>query len=53
MNYSLFKLFLSSSVFGCFMISWYQGEMIPAWQAAIWVLLAAINDLKEYLHIRR
>lgn len=49
MNFSLFKLLLSSFVFVCFMISWYQGELIPAWQAAIWVLAVLLDDLYEYL----
>lgn len=29
---------------------WYEGVMVPAWHALIWVALAFINDLDEYLY---
>jgi hypothetical protein len=49
MNFSLFKLLLTSFAFGSYMWLWYQGEMIPAWHAAVWAFVAFLDDLYEYL----
>ena len=52
MNLNLFKAILTGLATLCYLFLWYQGEMIPAWQAAIWVFIVFLDDLKEYLNIR-
>jgi hypothetical protein len=52
MNLNLFKAFLTGFVTLSYLLSWYQGEMVPAWQAAIWALIVFLDDLKEYLYDR-
>jgi tellurite resistance protein len=52
MNLNLFKAVLTGFVTLNYLFASYQGEMIPAWQAAIWAFLVFMDDLKEYLHNR-
>jgi tellurite resistance protein len=52
MNLNLFKAVLTAFVTVSYLFAWYQGEMIPAWQAAIWPFIVFIDDLKEYLNNR-
>ena len=52
MNHSMIKLTLTTFVFGSYLFMWYQGEMIPAWHAAIWVFISLLTELEEYLNNR-
>lgn len=52
MNYSIFRLALTSFAFGSYLFLWYQGEMVPTWHAALWVFVALLTDLEEYLNNR-
>ena len=35
-----------------YLYSWYMGELVPAWQAAVWTLSSFIYVLDEYLTAR-
>ena len=52
MNKPFAMLALSAFVLVSYLVLWYQGEMIPAWHAAIWVTIVYFNDLGEYLDYR-
>jgi hypothetical protein len=48
--FSLFKVILTGLCIISYAFMWYQGTMLPAWHALIWVSLAFVNDLDEYLY---
>ena len=52
MNKPFAKLALSTFCLVSYLFLTYQGEMIPAWHAAIWVLIVCVDDLSEYLDYR-
>jgi hypothetical protein len=52
MNWPFFKMALTAFVLVSYLVLWYLDEMIPAWQAAIWVAMAYLGDLGEYLDYR-
>jgi hypothetical protein len=52
MNWPFAKLALSTFVLVSYLFLSYQDVMIPAWHAAIWVVVVCIDDLSEYLDYR-
>lgn len=52
MNWKLFQMILSGFCACVYAFEWYNGIQIPAWQALIWVLVAFVNDLDDYVSSR-
>jgi hypothetical protein len=47
-----FKLALVTLCLGGYLFLWYQDAVISPFHAAVWVFLAFIDELKEYLNNR-
>jgi hypothetical protein len=52
MKFKLFMIVVIGLTFLSYMYSWYVGELVPAWQAAIWVAATFIHELDDYLTAR-
>jgi len=49
MKMKLFMVILTAVCLLSYLYSWYKGDSVPAWQAAIWVAFAFVTELEEYL----
>ena len=47
-----FRVLLTGFCIIVYALQWYEGITLPAWHALIWVALAFVNDLDQYIYIK-
>jgi hypothetical protein len=52
MKFKLFMVILLAITFITYVYSWYNDEMVPAWQAAIWSFYCFTYALEDYVTAR-